>query len=241
MTRTYAIGDIHGHLDELGRAHELVAADRARVGDEDAPIVHLGDLCDRGPRSREVIELLMAGRARGENWVVLKGNHDRLFAHYMRDPEERDPLRDDLYWLDPPLGGRETLASFGVNPQAADVHAQARALVPREVVDFIEGLPLSFERGPCFFCHAGIRPGVALTAQSPDDLVWIRGVFLDSQADHGKLIVHGHTAIQRATHYGNRVNIDSGAGFGRPISAVVIEGREVQLLTETGRTPLPRE
>ena len=47
---TYAIGDIHGHIDLLKRAHDRIAADQARHGA--APIIHLGDLVDRGPDSR---------------------------------------------------------------------------------------------------------------------------------------------------------------------------------------------
>ncbi|TDQ56200.1 hypothetical protein EV658_12148 [Phaeovulum veldkampii DSM 11550] len=62
--------------------------------------------------------------------------------------------------------------------------------------------------------------------------------FLDDARDHGALVVHGHTAINTPTHYGNRLNIDSSAGYGGPVSAVVIEGREVFLLTAAGREPL---
>lgn len=68
--RAYAIGDIHGHLALLERAHARIAADMERHGP--APIIHLGDLVDRGPDSRGVIEFLMAGQARGADWEVLK-------------------------------------------------------------------------------------------------------------------------------------------------------------------------
>ncbi|HMO72103.1 MAG TPA: hypothetical protein PKC84_10765, partial [Paracoccaceae bacterium] len=78
-----------------------------------------------------------------------------------------------------------------------------------------------------------------ITAQSEDDLLWIRQGFLDDPRDHGPLVVHGHTAIDRATHYGNRLNLDSGAGYGGPLSAVAIEGRAAFLLTPGGRVPLP--
>ena len=46
-------------------------------------------------------------------------------------------------------------------------------------------------------------------------------------------------AIEAATHYGNRLNLDSGAAYGGPLSAVVIEGREAALLTPEGRRRLP--
>ena len=83
---TYAIGDIHGHLSLLIAVHDLIAQDMARHGS--APVVHLGDLVDRGPDSRGVIEFLLQGLAAGADWIVLKGNHDRMFARFLRDPAE---------------------------------------------------------------------------------------------------------------------------------------------------------
>ncbi len=240
----YAIGDIHGHLGKLQLAHALIAADRRETGAAEAPVIHLGDLVDRGPDSCGVIQHLMDGMARGENWIVLKGNHDRMFAGFMADPAYQDSvLRAELAWLHPALGGRNTLASYGVSsapfeePEA--VHAEALARVPAEHLDFIETLPLWHEMGEAVFVHAGIRPGVPMVDQVEDDLVWIRDPFLMESADHGALIVHGHTAIDQATHYGNRLNIDSSAAFGGPLSAVAIEGREAWLLTADGRLPLP--
>jgi serine/threonine protein phosphatase 1 len=86
--------------------------------------------------------------------------------------------------------------------------------------------------------HAGLRPGIPLADQTETDLVWIRQPFLDDKRDHGALVVHGHTAIEMATHYGNRVNLDSGAAYGGPLSAVVIEGRRAYELTASGRMRL---
>jgi serine/threonine protein phosphatase 1 len=237
----YAIGDIHGQLDLLHRAHDLIAADRARHGP--GPVVHVGDLVDRGPDSRGVIDALMAGLERGEDWVILKGNHDRMFWRFLRDPSEPEPgLRSDLSWLHPRLGGADTLRSYGVanagdRPVAA-VHAEARERVPKAHLDFIAALPSLHLAGDCAFVHAGLRLGVALDQQSETDLIWMREPFLSETASFGPLIVHGHTAIDHATHYGNRLNLDSGAAYGGPLSAVVIEGREAALLTPNGRKRL---
>ncbi len=243
--RIYAIGDIHGQFEKLRHAHALIAADRERVGDSAAPVVHIGDLCDRGPDTRGVLDFLIAGQQAGAPWVVLKGNHDRMFSLFLQEPAQRDPgLRAELDYLHPRIGGLETLASYGVNISAgrsfADVHAEAREKVPARHRTFLEKLPLSHAPGPVFFCHAGIRPGVALDAQTEDDLLWIRDEFLNSRADHGALIVHGHTPVDRVTHYGNRVNIDTGAGYGQALSAVVIEGGDVWQLTDAGRHTVAR-
>lgn len=243
--RIYAIGDIHGQFEKLRHAHALIAADRERVGDGAAPVVHIGDLCDRGPDTKGVLDFLIAGQQAGAPWVVLKGNHDRMFSLFLQDPAQRDPgLRAELDYLHPRIGGLETLASYGVDVSAgrsfADVHEEAREKVPARHRTFLETLPLSHAPGPVFFCHAGIRPGVALDAQTEDDLLWIRDEFLTSKADHGALVVHGHTPVDRVTHYGNRVNIDTGAGYGHDLSAVVIEGRDAWLLTDQGRLAAAR-
>jgi len=242
--RSYAIGDIHGHLDALRAAHARIAADRARCGDDGrAPVIHIGDLVDRGPDSAGVVAWLMDGIAQGRPWLVLRGNHDRMMAGFLDDPGHHDPgLRRDAHWLLPALGGAETLASYGVPDAglrpAAEVHAEAVAKVPASHRAFLAGLALWHLRGEVLFVHAGIRPGIDLAAQTEDDLVWIRSPFLEDTRDHGALVVHGHTALPRARHFGNRVDIDSGVAYGRALTAVAIEGREVFELAAEGRAPL---
>ncbi|HSF63145.1 MAG TPA: metallophosphoesterase [Paracoccaceae bacterium] len=238
---SYAIGDIHGHLDLLRAAHDRIADDQARHGP--GQVVHLGDLVDRGPDCRGVVDWLMAGIAGGQDWVVLKGNHDRMCSLFLAAPPAQDPrLRGDLSWLHPRIGGAETLASYGVRSAAdrpvAAVHADAVVAVPQAHRDFLAGLPVWHRANGCLFVHAGIRPGVPLAEQTEDDLLWIRDIFLDDPRDHGALVVHGHTAIDRPTHYGNRLNLDSGAAYGGPLSVVVIEGGRVFHLTDRGRQPL---
>lgn len=239
MIRTYAIGDVHGQLDALAAAHARIRADRERAGDGEALVVHLGDLTDRGPASAEVIEFLLMGLAQGEPWLTLKGNHDGMFLRFLDDPRSHDPgLREGIEWLDAPLGGAATLASYGVAVEGRDldaVVADARARVPLAHREFLEALPLWHATPEVLFVHAGIRPGVPLERQTEQDLTWIRKGFLDSRADHGRLVVHGHTVVDAPTHYGNRVALDTGAGYGDPLTAAVVEGREVFVLTDDGR------
>ena len=239
--RTYAIGDIHGQLDLLKALHDRIAADQAAHGA--APIVHVGDLVDRGPNSAGVIQYLIDGMAAGQDWVVIKGNHDRMFTGFLDDMQRQDPgLRSDLSWLHPKLGGAFTLASYGVinaaDRRVSSVHAEAVAAVPAQHRAFLTGLPTSLRRGGTVFVHAGIRPGIPLEKQTETDLVWIRNGFLDDTRDHGALIVHGHTVVPEVTRYSNRLNIDTGAAYGGPLSAVVIEDGAVCQLTDTGRLML---
>jgi serine/threonine protein phosphatase 1 len=241
--RSYAIGDIHGQIGLLRHAHDLIAADRTQTGDEMAPVIHLGDLVDRGPDSRGVTEFLMAGVAAGHPWQSIKGNHDRMFTGFLDDLHHHDPrLFKELSWLHPRLGGATTLASYGV-ANAADrplvpVHADAVKAVPAKHRQFLQSRPTWILRGDVLFVHAGIRPGVDLHDQTEDDLVWIRSPFLEDRRDHGVLVVHGHTALDEPAHLGNRVNLDSGAAYGGPLTAAVFEGCDVWVLSDKGRLPL---
>ena len=235
----YAIGDIHGQLAELHRVLDLIEAD----GGPDAHVVFLGDYTDRGPDSRGVLDLLIEGQAQGRNWTFLKGNHDRMFSWFMEDYPRHDAyLPTEFNWLHPRLGGDTTLASYGCKftqrTRQLKIHKMARAAVPEAHVTFLRGLQLSFETDDLFIAHAGIRPGVALAQQDEEDLLWIRQEFHLDPRMHPKLIVHGHTPVDRATHYGNRINLDSGAGYGKPLTAAVFEGSECWTLCHEGRRAL---
>lgn len=235
----YAIGDIHGQHSELLRVLALIEAD----GGPDAEVVFIGDYTDRGPASAAVIDTLIDGIAKNKPWHCLKGNHDRMFSWFMHDYPKHDAyLPVYLYWLHNRLGGDTTLASYGIKMTETDrqtaVHALAKETVPQAHVDFLNSLALSHETDALFFAHAGIKPGVPLADQSEEDLLWIRKEFHIDRRDHGKLIVHGHTPVNAATHYGNRINIDAGAGYGRALTVVVFEGRNCWSLTDQGREPL---
>ena len=238
--RVYAIGDVHGHLDLLCAAHDRIRKD----GGEAAQVVHLGDLIDRGPDSRGVVDYLMGGQAEGRDWVVVKGNHDRQLPHFLRDPRWIDPLASERKdWISRRDSGADaTLASYGV-PDAATrpldaVHAEALAAVPPDHARWLDGLPGWHLTPLALFVHAGIRPGVDLRAQTEDDLTWIRRVFHDDPRDHGALVVHGHTPVREATHYGNRINIDTGAAHGGPLTAIRLDDDGAFVLEEDGPRPL---
>lgn len=235
----YAIGDIHGQLDKLRTAHELIEADRAREGTQEAPVIHVGDLVDRGPDSAGVVGMLAELAARDPRIHVLLGNHDALFLEFLATRPGR--------WSDPPylsagIGGRDTLASYGLDTTlpARRLHDAAREAVPQTHRRFLAELPRLHETEVCIFVHAGIQPGVPLDQQNPADLIWIRDPFLFDTRDHGRLVVHGHTPVDRVEHHGNRLAIDTGAAWDGALSAVVLEGREAWLLTPAGREPVAR-
>ena len=260
MTPIYAIGDIHGQKDMLDHALALIEAD----GGMDARVVFLGDYTDRGPDSRAVVDTLIAGQSTGRNWTFIKGNHDRLFSNFVRYGIAHDPrVKSGINWLNPRLGGTATLASYGLEGvmhflphdrgaleqlshfdgpkgqlDTVALHRLAQETVPAHHLDFLDGLPLWHQTDDLLFVHAGLRPGIPLDQQDPEDLIWIRDGFLESDHDFGHLIVHGHTALDHPQHFGNRIDLDGGAGYGRPLIPAVFEGRACWLLTDAGRVPL---
>ena len=239
MTPIFAIGDIHGQIDRLHEALEMIERD----DDSDAPVVFLGDYVDRGPDSRAVIDTLMRGQAEGRPWTCLMGNHDRYVLRFLDNPLYDDPQTSrPLLWTDPPLGGRATLASYGVDvddrrPLEA-IRDDAAEAIPQAHLDWIAALPRLHEADHQIFVHAGLRPGVPLDAQAEDDLIWIRKPFLETEHDWGRLVVHGHTALDFPQLYANRLNLDGGAGYGRPLFPALLLGREAFLLGPGGRTRL---
>jgi len=257
----YAIGDIHGQKAMLDRALTLIEAD----GGTDSQIVFLGDYTDRGPDSRGVLDTLIAGRDAGRRWTFVKGNHDRSFYHFVQFARQHDPkVKSKINWLNPRLGGTNTLKSYGIisdqdpifhqaggteeilqewmingqNHTAEQISKLARHSVPKQHLDFLDTCQLTYETEDLLFVHAGLRPGVPMDKQDTEDLLWIRDGWLEDKRDHGKLVAHGHTALDHPQHHGNRVNLDGGAGYGRPLHPAVFEGRDCWLLSPSGRIPL---
>lgn len=239
----YAIGDIHGHLDKLQSAHALIAEDMATYDGTNATTIHVGDLCDRGPDTKKVIDYLIDGIAKGRDWLVLKGNHDQMLLDFLAGGDGTNPkLKSGTTWLHTVMGGKATLASYGLKKsmlEGGEAFARrVRAGVPQSHIDFLNGLPVWLRAEDMIFVHAGIRPGFPIEAQDEDDLLWIRDAFLWHLDDHEALIVHGHTPVDEPTHYGNRVNIDTGAGWGNPLVPVVFDKAVCYALTPKGRSKL---
>lgn len=234
----YAIGDIHGQKAMLDHALALIDAD----GGRDARLILLGDYIDRGPDSRGVIETLINGKAEGRDWITLSGNHDTYLPRFFDAGEVYTSKgHPDLPWWAKRLGGDATLASYGISIEGktnAHILEETRAKVPHAHRDFLANCALYHEEPGLIFVHAGLRPGIALKDQCDEDLMWIREPFLSDARDHGGLVVHGHTALDAPRHHGNRVNLDGGAGWGRPLCPAVFENGKVWTLTDRGRKPL---
>ena len=227
-SRLYVIGDIHGRLDLLDRMVDAINRDAEEHGGSSITVT-LGDYIDRGPQSRGVLDRLLENPFPGE-YVALKGNHEALLETFLGDPGT------GAHWQH--LGGVETLHSFGVrvaplmgarNFEAAA--EQLRSALSTEQVKFLRSLKMSLSAGRYFFCHAGVRPGVPLERQSSEDLLWIRDEFLESEADFGKIVVHGHTPMLEPQVRPNRINIDTGAFATGRLTCVVLEEDRHRFIT----------
>jgi serine/threonine protein phosphatase 1 len=220
-TRVYAIGDIHGRLDLLVEIERRIADDAAAAETARNIVVYLGDYVDRGSQSREVIERLIERPLAGFERILLRGNHEDSMLQFLVD------VQIGPAWL--AYGGAATLLSYGIAPPGSDrdfvrVQEELRAKLPERHLAFLRRLKLRHVEGDYFFVHAGIRPGIPLDDQRPEDLLWIRDEFLLSPRDFGKLIVHGHTITKTPDIKRNRIGIDTGAFASGTLTCLVLQG-----------------
>ena len=226
--RIVAIGDIHGRLDLFHSLLTQIVADLEQRPPMRTRCVILGDFIDRGPHSRELIGMFTSLKSR--DLIILKGNHEAALLDAMRGDHHAAEL-----WAR--FGGLETLASFGVDVESIDIEdtthliALIRQVIPASVGKWLERLPLSFSAGGYFFVHAGVRPGVALGRQAETDMLWIRDEFTASAADHGAVVVHGHSIREAGVEVlPNRICVDTGAYRTGRLSAVALEADRIWTL-----------
>src|SRR5436190_5158508 len=223
--RAYAVGDIHGRLDLLDRLLAAIEQDLERRPARKALLVFLGDLIDRGPDSRGVVERLRTYRHEGLRPYFLAGNHEEVLLRLLSG--ERGILDS---WLK--YGGAECLQSYGRDPATLAGQNERTAIamvkdaIPGDHVRFIGSFADTLKLGDYLFVHAGIRPGLDLSLQNQSDLRWIRSQFLDHEDDHGFVVVHGHTISDGVDERPNRIGIDTGAYRTGTLTALAMEGEE---------------
>ena len=226
--RAYAVGDVHGRLDLFLEIQRQIEHDDAASPRADTTVILLGDLVDRGPDSRGVLEAAREWQGR-RKVRILMGNHEEMFVTAI---EKEEILRHFLRH-----GGKETVISYGMSPdeyRAAhlpEVQAWMQANVPQADLDFIASFEDQIVLGDYLFVHAGILPDVPLEEQKSRDLRWIREPFLSHADPHGHVVVHGHSICETPEDRGNRIGIDTGAYDSGRLTAVRLEGTERSFLT----------
>jgi serine/threonine protein phosphatase 1 len=226
--RIYAISDIHGCADLLKQLLTVIDADLARSPPRLPIHVFLGDYIDRGPESRQTLDLLIQ-RSKSHQTVFLKGNHEAFLVDALEDPTR---FQD---WSK--YGGLQTLVSYGLAPslnpdlaEQAELMRQLKGALPEAHKKFLKRLRLTFTCGDFFFVHAGVRPGIRLSQQREADLLWIRETFLESEENFGKYIVHGHTPVREPDRRPNRINIDTGAYATGNLTLLTLQGSSILAL-----------
>jgi serine/threonine protein phosphatase 1 len=202
-TRIFAVGDIHGSFDKLEAMMEILPWDR----DAGDLLLFIGDYVDRGPRSSDVVELLVQLKRAGGNFAFLKGNHEKMLLDFY--VEQKDQM---LYVAN---GGAETIASY-----VEGAIGRKAFVLPEDHLEFLLSLKLYHETEDYIFVHAGLRDGIPLPEQTEEDLLWIREEFIYSAFDWNKRVIFGHTALETPFVTPGKIGIDTGAVYGNKLTAV---------------------
>jgi serine/threonine protein phosphatase 1 len=203
--RLFAIGDIHGCFDELAAVIRTIKPAR---GDT---IVFVGDYVDRGPASREVIDLALELEKSESECIFLRGNHEDMMCSFLGLPGNYG----ESFLFN---GGVATLESYGIGEAGLD---RAIESIPNEHVEFLTRLATSYMRPPYLFVHAGIMPLRQLEEQSVEDMLWIRQEFIMNQHRIDATVVFGHTPMRGVMiDLPYKLGIDTGLVYGGKLSCI---------------------
>lgn len=229
----YAIGDVHGQRALLEAMLVALAADQgvSNTGPGRPTVLLVGDYVDRGPASAQVIEMLMVGCHGPFQLHCLKGNHEEMMLAARTDPKAA------TLWL--VNGGLATLRSYGWTPPPGVsvgflpgevVMEAALACVPEAHWRWIEALPTLHQDERYVYAHAGLHPDRPLSRQTARDLLWIREPFLSRAGKLGHTVVHGHTPAFAPEVFPFRIGIDTGTGYGGPLTALATTGKKPRFI-----------
>lgn len=207
MAKTYVIGDIHGCYQAF---KELWSKISPVSGDD--TVVFLGDYIDRGPESRQVVEMILAIRKKLPRVITLLGNHEQMLLNFMEGRSESPFLA---------VGGAQTLVSYGLNP-----HSRERLILPQEHEDFFRYLLPFWQNKDAIYVHAGLMPSRPLALQPKSWLLWARDEFFASNYDFGKPVIYGHTPLNEPRIEHHRIGIDTGAVYGGQLTCLVLPDLE---------------
>lgn len=195
MSKTFAIGDLHGRYDLFQKVEQFLKL----FYPEGGKLVILGDMIDRGPQSRQLIERLIRGPENDKwEWVTLMGNHEAMMLSGLGDM--LDGGRQGVYkwWLS--HGGETTIASYG-----------GRAKIPDEHIQWLLALPQYHTDDHRLYVHAGVNPDKPLNEQVEDTLLWIFHKDDMTKGCEHYHVVHGHKDKLHPLCLEGRTGLDVGA------------------------------
>jgi serine/threonine protein phosphatase 1 len=181
--RTFAIGDIHGHLDALTALIDSLDLQ------EDDRLVFLGDFVDKGPDSKGVLDYLI-NLEKKHDCVFIRGNHEEWMLYGLDTPKDQaESEKLEYFWVK--HGGGKTLSSYG-----AEDCATFRENIPDSHRQFLENTVTAYETESHVFVHAGWDSDKTMDEQERRTL---RYRFLSEATPDpafGKEIICGHSAMQ---------------------------------------------
>lgn len=236
--RIYAIGDVHGRLDLLERLVDLIARDDADRLAAKTSIVLLGDLINKGPDTRGVLEFVANWSNEHIALFILKGNHEDVLLGALAGDHDMCRAFHDM-------GGRETVLSYGIaaNDYAAwpvdELPQQLARVIPARHRTLIAQARPGWTCGDYRFAHAGWQDGLDLHAQSEFELFWQRTAFQPATRVSRTVLVHGHANMNKPVNKRHSICVDTTAHASGRLTAVALEGATRRFL-ETQAATLAR-
>ena len=225
---TYAIGDVHGRADLLEALLAAIAR-HAHASDAEPRVLFLGDIVDRGPCSREAMDLVCDTLARWPQSRLIRGNHDAYFLDFMT----ADHVDEERFgrWL-MRIGGYQTMESYDLLSVGSvrDAATIFRANHPHHLQALMDASPIVVDNRFAYV-HAGIDPTRSIDDQAPKDLMMIRDRFLDHVGQLSHIIAHGHTPTSDSMPDSRpcRIAIDTGAYASGRLTCLAISADERKL------------
>ncbi len=185
--RTWVIPDVHGCLRTL----RTLIEDMIELRKDDA-LIFLGDIIDRGPDSKGVIDYIMKLGSNGIKTTVIKGNHEDYMARVYRDEFEKSGLqklfgiRSASYkdWM--MYGGEETMQSFNTYNVKE---------IPVKYIEWIESLEFYLKWKNFLIVHAGFNFENDNIFSDTTSMMWIREYKIDPTKLGTRKIIHGHVPV----------------------------------------------
>jgi len=169
--RNIVVGDIHGCFKTLSA---LLFAQLKIVKSDN--IYFLGDYIDRGPSSKQVVDLILKLRKEGYKLFPIMGNHEKLLLESTLSNKHFES------WVS--NGCETTLKSFGIRHIGE---------LEEKYLTFFSSLPYFIELDDFFLCHGGMDFEITNPLDNPQAMPWMRNDFVDVSKIKNKRLIVGHT------------------------------------------------
>ncbi len=188
--RLIAIGDIHGCDKILETVLNTIQPAK------DDTFIFLGDLCNRGPNTKGVYDIVMNLENICQVHYIM-GNHEEMIVAALLGGKS-----ETNFWCK--FGGLETLDSFKANTVKD---------IPRSYMNLIVNMKDFEENENFIFLHANYEPTFPMDAQDASNLRWDKMTKDKPKHMSGKRVVCGHTVHKDVFVSDSVICIDTGCGI----------------------------